>query len=447
MNKPIPIIVGAGGSHPNAGTSVWNYAALKGLDFYVEKIGYGTYDQELYSSLSNGGFQLIGNTFQPNERFYVHTTGLSYGTGSGSYTNGFDFNRVIQALFGRVGWKQPVKSGSPVINSTNLTARSGRYFNDSSFHSLVSVDNIKATMEESGANDANLNLQLESLQRAAIMRCLNAVFREPEYIEQVLLFDRLGQNDQVINNTGLFCGYEITVAPAMQYGIQIDSATLTFDSDVTFNLYLFKDGKKTPISVIEVSAVAGEATVVNFSDQVLNYIGSSTKGGRFYFGYFQDDLGGAKAIQEQVCHFSKTCCFCATPMESKKNTGEYDFDRNQRSYPALPHGLNLEMSTFRDHTQSIVKKANLFDEAIGLSVAYMTLEQIIYAVRSNATERILKDQLDRVGISIDLKGVAPISDGPPRIGGLDSKIAKELARMHSSFFPRAKSVTVNLSGC
>lgn len=444
MSLPIPIIVGAGGSNPAAGTSIWNFPLIKGQEFYVEKIGYGTYDPDLYSSLSTGGFQLIGNTFQANERFYVHATGLSYGTASGSYTNGFDFNRVIQALFGRVGWKQPDKTGSPVINSTNLLAKSYRYFQD--FHSLVTVDNIKATMEESAANDLNLNKHLESFQRAAIMRCLNSVFREPEYIEQALLFNRLGQNDQAISNSGLFVGYEINVAPAMNIGVQIDSATLLFNEDVTFNLYLFKDGKKSPLSVIEVSAVANEATVINFSDLTLNYIGSATKGSRFYFGYFQDDLGAVKAIQEQVCKFNPTCCFRALPVETKKNTGEYDFDRDQRSYPMQPHGLNLEMSSFRDHTQQIVKKANLFDEVIGLTVAYMTLEQIIYSARSNAGERVLKDQLQQIGINLDLNGVAPISDSP-KIKGLTTRIEEELKRMRISFFPKPKTRTINLAGC
>lgn len=444
MGKPIEIVVGAGGINPAAGTSVCNIPTIKGQEFYVEKVGYGTYDSALYSSLSTGGFQLIGNTFAADELFRVHLTGLSYGTASGSYTNGFDFSRVISALFGRVGWKQPIKTNSPVIDSTNLLAKGFRYFNDGSFHSIVTVDNVKATMDEASASDSNLNIHLESLQRAAIMRCLNAVFREPEYIKQYLLLDRIGQNDQVIENTGLFVGYEINLAPVMDIGIQIDSATLLFDQDVTFNLYLFKDGKKSPISVIEVSAIAGEATVVNFSDLILNYIGSATKGARFYFGYFQDDLGGVKAIQEQVCP-RDTACFRAQPMQSKKVTGEYDFNRNQRSYTVQPYGFNLEMSVFRDHTQLIVKKANLLDEVIGLTVASITIEQIIYTCRSNASERVLKDELSKVGIQMDLNGAAPVTDSP-KIKGLNDRIEEELKRLRKSFSHKPKPQTVNLAG-
>ncbi len=446
MGKPIEIEVGAGGYNPTAGTSVWNYPTIAGQEFYVEKVGYGTLDSDLYTALTTGGFQLASETFQPSEKFRVHLTGLSYGTASGSYTNGFDFTRVISAMFGRVGWKQPLKTGSPVINSTNLMSKGGRYFNDGSFHAIVTVDNVKATMEEASATDNNLNAHLEAVQRAAIMRCLNSVFREPEYHQQVLVFDRYDSNDQPVNNTDQFVGYEINLAPAMNKGIQIDSATLLFDQDVTFNLYLFKDGKKSPLAVIEVSAVAYETTVVNFSDLVLKYIGSATKGSCYYFGYFQSDLGSVKAIREEGCLNYKTVCFNARPMITRQNTGEYDFDRLTRSYTNEPYGINLEMSVFEDHTQMIVKKAGLFDEAIGLTASYMIIEQIIYTCRSNANERVLKDELAKVGIQMDLNGAAPVSDSP-KIKGLNIRIEEELKRLRNSFYPRAKSLTVNIAEC
>lgn len=443
MSKPIEIVVGGGGQYdPAPGTSVVNISMLAGQEFYIEKTGFGTFPYNLYSSLSSGGVQLISGTFQINERFYIHLTGSTYTVGaSGSYSNGFDKSRVMTALFGRVGWSQSIMSGAPVVNATNLESKSSRYFQD--FHSIVTVANVKHTMEEANANDANLNQHLTSLQRSCIMRCLNTVFREPEYLQEILLFTRQGQNDTPVENSGQFVYYEINLAPANGISVQIESATLYFDQDVTFNLYLFKDGKKSPISVIEVTAVAYEATVVNFSDLVLSYIGATTKGGRFYFGYFQDDLGIARAIKEQVCQSTTTLCFRAEPTYSKRNVGEYDFDRDQRSYTVEPYGINLEISVFRDFTNLIVKKAHLFDEAIGLMNAYMVIEQIIYAIRSNGTERILKDQVEKLGLQLDLTGAAPISDSP-RIKGLAQKIDAELKRMRSSFFPKQKPMNVNL---
>ena len=441
MSQPIEITVGGAGPYdPAAGTSLCSIPLLKGLDFYVEKIGYGTFNG-FYTAHADGGFQLSAGTFSVNEKFFVHLTGLSYGTNAGSYSNGFDFTRVINALFGRVGWSQV--PATPVLNSTNLVSKGGRKFNDGSFHSVVTLSNIKATMEQSGATDGEFNTYIEGVQRAAIMRCLNGVFREPELLEQVLLYNRLGQNDQPVPNEGLFVGYEIDLAKSMDIGVQIDAAVLLFDTDIDLNLYLFKDGKKTPLFVQEVSIMANEATVVRFTDLVLNYIGSATAGHKFYFGYFQDDLGSAKAIKEQVDCWNDTLCFSARPMITEKIAAEYDINRDERSYTMEAFGMNLEMSSFRDHTQQVVKKASLFDEVLGLIVAYMTIEQMTYAVRSNTNERQLKSQLEGIGIQLDLNGAAPISEGP-RVTGLKQRIEKELERCRKQFFPKPKAQTISL---
>jgi hypothetical protein len=443
---PIPIEVGGAGPYdPAPGSSVVNIPSLAGQEFYLELVGYGTWDYSLWEPLESGGFELTSGTFvNPGEKYRIHVTSLaSAPTAAGNYTNGFDKTRVMAALFGRLGWSQPLITGSPVINAANQESKSGRYFNDGSFHTLVTVANVKQTMEEAGANDANFNQHLTGLQRACIMRCLNKVFQEPEYLQEVLLFNRTGENDTPIQNEGKFVGFEISLAPDNNFSVQIESATLLFDQDVSFNLYLFKDGKKSPLTVLEVSAVAYESTVVNFSNLVLNYIGATTKGGRFYFGYFQDDLGSAQAIKEQVCRSEMTLCFRADPFSSQRKPGEYDFDRDARSYPFDPYGINLEMSVFRDFTNVIVKKAHLFDEVLGLTNAYIVIEQIIYAVRSNATERILKDQLEKVGIQLDLNGAAPISDSP-RIKGLSQQIDAEFKRMRESFFLKGKTKTISL---
>lgn len=446
MAEPIPILVGGPGpSDPAAGTSVVIMTSIAGQLFYLEKIGYGTFDRTLWSPRTGGGFTLTSGSFVAGEKFYIHLTGFSVtDLPQGAYTNGFDYQRVMAAMFGRIGWQQPWMAGSPVISNNNLQARGNRYFQD--FHALVTVDNVKAVMEGPSATDLNLNGYLESIQRSAIMRCLNGVFREPELLEQVLLFDRIGQNDTPVDNTGLFIGYEINTAAAMDIGVQIESATLLFDQDVTFNLYLFKDGKKSAISVIEVSAEAYEATVVSFSDLVLNYIGAATKGTRFYLGYFQDDLGSARAVREEACGKS-TKCFRAQPVSMKRIAGQYDFDRNQRSYLAQPYGINLEMSSFRDHTQQVVRKANLFDEVIGLTVTYTVIERILYTIRSNGNERSLRDQMDRVGMSIELTGVAPISEAPAKIKGIKERIDAEYARLRKTFFPRKASTIINLAEC
>jgi hypothetical protein len=350
-----------------------------------------------------------------------------------AYSNGYDVTAVIAALKDRIGFRQPLGTGVPTLTTAVTTSNSGRYFQD--FHSLVTVQNIKSTMEQPEAVDADLIIYLGQLRQSAIMRVLNGVFNSLDIIEQMQLFTRYGQNDQLITNTADFVGYEIDIADSPDAALQIDALQLLFDSAVTFNVYLFKDGFSTAIWTQSVTTTAGEIKVVTLTDKVLGR-------GKYYLGYFQDDIGAAKAYREQVADWNCTRMFRAQPVKAQA-TGATTFNRNERSYPAEPYGLNIEVSSFKDHTSQIVRKAAMFDELIGLQLAYMIIEQTVYSTRSNTDERILKDQIDRVGVQLDLNGAAPISDGP-KVTGLKQRIERELATVRKAFYPSPKAQTVNL---
>src|ERR1044072_7699018 len=434
MNKPVEIVVGRGQDYdPVAGTTECPMPLYAGQDLWVEKTGYGTYDYNKYQTLSGGGFRLVGagNTFVNCERFYVHFTGLSYSTDQTSYTNGFDYAKVMNALFGRIGWTE----GGIDLTTLNELSKSGRHFDE--FHSLVTVDNVNDTMPNP---DADLNAYLTALQRGVIMRALNGVLKSPEYISQKILFNRLWpSNDTPITNRDQFVGLLFKPAPKVDLGNQIDALTLYFDSDVTFNMYLYHETVMQPLAVVQVSAVANTQTVVALSDFILNYINSNSMGGVFYFGYYQSDLGGAKAYQEQ---YSDLTCdtYSWSFMESDK-TADYSFNRRQVRLTNVNFGLNFHVSTFRDHTQQIVKKAPLFDNLIGLQMAAQVVEQIVYTPRSNGRERVLKEGME-LAAQLDLNGVAPINDSPYK-PGLKGELAKEYKAVYKAFLPCPPSKTVN----
>jgi hypothetical protein len=441
MSKPLQITVGGPGLYdPAPNTTSVDFPLLAGFDFYIEKEGFGAVKYANYQRKNTGGFDLLnGLIFSLGETYSIHLSGgYPLSATSGSYTNGYNLSRVLSALFGRIGWKQPSITGSPVIDSVNLISKSGRKFNDGSFHPLVTISNIKSCMEEAGAADASINSYLTTLQNSIIMRCLNAVFDGREIVEEVKVFERYGQNDQLIANSGLFSYMEIDVAKANDVIAQIDNALLYFDSNVSFNLYLFKDGQVNPLATVAVNAIANTITPVVLDNMML-------EPGKYFFGYFQADLGSAKAILELVECWPKSCYFGAIPATSKA-TGGLLFDRNQRSHGYNTNGLNLEISSFKDHTRQIERKPNVFDELIGLCMSHAIIEQVIYCVRSNSTERIIKEQLDKIGIMLDLNGAAPISESP-KVTGLRQRIDRETKKVKELFYPKRKSQIVNLAEC
>lgn len=444
MAKPIEIKVGRGGPFdPVAGSSSCIIPSLKGIEAWVEKIGYGPYPYNLYTLRSGGGFDLGGGIkFEGEEYWYVHASGILVDNGDGgTYTNGFNYPLVMNKLFGRLGYKASTLPDQLALNSNNTTARSNRYFND--FHAIVTIPNLLAILDNPRMTADEFNAELEVFQRGVIMRALTAVFGHKEIIEQVLLFDRYGSNDVAIEPSGSFAGYRINVANMFDKAVQIDSAVFLFDADATFNLYLFKDGKKTALWSQEITVTANESTVFDFEDLILNYITPETKGGRFYLGYFQEDLGAARAIMEEVECWNKTILFGAEPFYSKKVDGQLDFVRNQVSLPARPMGFNLQVSSFSDWTGMITQRPNMFDELIGLCNAYAVIEKMIWATSSNGTERILKDGMLQAAAVQDLTGQAPVSDGPPPITGLNTRIIREAKRVYRELFPKVKAINVS----
>lgn len=434
MALPIQITVGGSGPYdPAVGETEYNNPTLLNVEFYIEEAWAGTVPEDQYEIIETGGFRLLDTVFMADGLYFVHLTGIEYSNSATSYTNGFCFGKVMTALFGRVGWKQPTQASLQIVNNLNRSSKGGRYFND--FHALCTIENIKATCTDAGISDTQFNTLLENQQKAVIMRCLNGVFPGRQVIDQVKLFSRYGYNDELVTGSNQFVGYEINVADKVDAAVQIDALHLYFDSEATFNIYLFKDGNPVALWTEEITTEANAITEIPLVDKVIGR-------GKYYLGYFQADIGSAKAYQEQVECWNKTLWFSAIPVECDA-TGATTFNRNERSYPYQPKGLNLEMSSFKDYTRQIENKAAMFDELIGLTNAYATIEQIIYAVRSSSTERILKDELDRAGIQLDLTGAAPISDGP-KVQGLRQRIERELKNVQGSFYPKEKAQIMSL---
>lgn len=359
----------------------------------------------------------------------------------GNYTNGFDLDKVTNALFGRIGWM--AQSGSPVLAVPNIASKSGRYFNDGSFHTLVSLNTVKSIMEQANASDADFNSYIAATQKAIILRCLNGIFSDQEYISQSLLYNRQGfsNNDQSIPNTGKFVGIQIKLPGVINLTTQIDSIALYFDSVATFDIYVFNDTMQAPVFIIPVTTEANTQTVVDLQNCILNYVSAGNHGGVFYIGYFQDDLGSARAIWETNVEFLAASPYRALPITAIK-TGAMSFNTKYISYQIITAGINPHISVFRDHTWQIVNKPSLFDNVIGLQMAAQVVEMLLFSQRQNATERGLKSDVEKMQASLELTGAAPISDGP-RTTGLRKQIQQELTRLQKSFYPKPKSAIVN----
>lgn len=442
MFKPIEIVIGRGQPNdPVTGANTYNNSALAGQDLWVQLVGTGPIAYENYKVLSTGGFQLLnGLTFgSDGQAWFILTTGLST-PAAGNYSNGFQLTNVLNALMGRLGWLQPTLSGSTALTGINLQSNSGRYFNDGSFHAIVNPNIIKMVQEDGQISDADFNSLLVTLQKSAIMRCLNAVFNKREILERKMLFERFGRQDYAnpVYSSPTFVGKRITAPRDFDRSMQIDSLTFFFNTTKTFNMYLFHDTQPgTPIMTIPVTAIGGQQTVINLNQFILNY-SQSNKSGYYYLGYFQSDIGGAYAMNEIIEQFNELYNFGCTPVELQQIGSGINV--NQIAFTIKTHGFNMQMSSFRDHTQNILMSNYLFDELIGLQMAAMVIEMIQNSLSSNNTERVTKEMTAK--LYNDLNMAQPsMKNGIPYIAGIKVMIEREAERVKREFYPCKKIET------
>jgi len=300
-------------------------------------------------------------------------------------------------------------------------------------------------MEEVNADDTSVNLYLEFMQKAIIMRTLNGIFNPVEYICQGSLFRRYDYNDNVIPNQDKFVGVRFKMPPAVDLTMQVDSIDLYFDKTGVFNLLIYRDNFKAPLAILNVFPEAYTQTRVYLTDVLLSHLGPDYGGSTLYVGYYQSELEaqGMHALDETDAVFARGFPFGYEYFSAAKIPSPINFERREISSTNLTYGMNMNTSVFRDHTHQIMAKPALFDNVIGLQMAAQIVEASLYNTRSNSTERQLKDQSTQIMAQLDLNGVAAISESPQTVG-LKKQIDQELARLKKSFFPDPKARSYSL---
>jgi len=346
----------------------------------------------------------------------------------------YNNTRVIEALFGRVGWKQPTLAGMPGLTEPNTLSKSGKYFNSPSNHAAVTIQNIWQSQEDPDISDPDFNLFLEDMQKSAIQRVMDSVFAHNiEVIETVQAFDRETDIvDTVIPNQNYFVGYRITIGPNTDFAVALSSLAFYFDQSVSFEMKCFIDNSSQAIWTKTVNVIGGELTIVPVDDLILSYMSNKSVSRDFYIGYFQSDIGDAQAYDEPVLVYRRGCMFYFDAFESPVSGTKFVVPP---TYSSKTYGFNPQFTTYRDLTNRIVANAPLFDTAVSLQIACDTIELILNSTRSNATERISKEQMGDLYKDLNL-GVP--SEGQVFSPGLKYRLENEIKKLHKSFFGQAR---------
>lgn len=363
-------------------------------------------------------------------------------------SNGFDEALVIPALTKRKGWKQPTVTTNPpfpTLTGDVITCLSGLYFN--SDHSACSPVLLWNCQEDELISPANFNQYLLDLQSAVIMSALNGIFIMPQIIESPKsIFSKNFQTPlKAIPNIGNFCGWQLNVAEG-DYAVKIDSIALLMSKACNVTLYLYNDMVQAPLWTKSISVpVAASQYVVNIDDLILHYSDDTHKTGIFYFGYYQDELAaqGATSLDVYLDLFNTYNIVAYQGFQAVSDYAAKTFVRQQYTSNYRTYGLNLEISTYNDFTNTIVRNASQFDRLLGMCMVEKCISEVMSSGRSNSGQRVSEQQLEILYRT--LEGTAGFSNtsrafdvNVPYKTGLRNKIEREMYRMTQTFLPDDK---------
>jgi hypothetical protein len=207
---------------------------------------------------------------------------------------------------------------------------------------------------------------------------------------------------------------------------------LFFNQAASFNLYLYNDFFLAPLITIPVTANAYEMTIIDLAETVIlnNLVPEQYKGGRWYLGYWQNDLGSAQAVYYPCGynHFHPLEVMAFSAPGWTDPNGNRNFQRNNIGANNLMYGLNLEISTYVDATNTIYQNAHLFDELNGLLMAKQFVQDMIFSYRTGAAQRAIQSTPELAKLYGELNGYKA-DDEIPYVQGLKDKITREIKRV------------------
>jgi hypothetical protein len=345
------------------------------------------------------------------------------------------YDKIKSSLFGGVGWRQPTISEYAIIDVDNLGSVSGLFFQDAS--SFVTIQNLKDSQQDKDISDSNFNAYIKSLQESVIIEACNKIVNDKsDFIRTINLFPYEKAFKNPIAKRGKFVGFTFEQRKKVDKVAKISWAEFAFNEDVTFNLYLYNSNKKDPIKTQSVDAKAFESVIVDLNDW---FIADDTthKGGNFYVGYFEDDLGTAQALDKDydMGNFQVSVCdYYVRPISLDHSGGVIDVETIINESDSF--GLNIGIDIYNDYTEVIVRNKNLFWNAIQWQMSEKVLNILATSIRSNRNTRINAGNLDN--ILFDLYGNAQTG-----IKGVVGKLEDAIKDIRQTLFrePRIKRRT------
>lgn len=342
----------------------------------------------------------------------------------------FNRTKVVDSLFGIVGFTQPFNPSFPVLEADNLASSSGYMVNQISYAKLEYFVDASDYKDQS---DVQVNTLIRELQKQSITAVMNGVFNLPDFRERNLLYTHAQNKVNTETLPDGFIGYRIRVTAENNVAFSIPRVLLDFDGTGSIELLLWNTGSQTPVES-KVIAITTEHQVEELG-WVLDNSGNTYKG-EYYLGYNTTALTVQPFKRDYELSNVQTCYgnIVVEDIQVPNHNTNVLFDLTKRAGNSKATGINPDISIYDDYTDWIIANKDIFARAIYLDTAVKILSASIGSLRSNRNERKGSDLAKMV---LALSGEEGAENG-----GLQGSLLQEMGRLRSE----VKKLKVGLFG-
>ena len=387
-----------------------------------------------------------------------------------------DFNTITPCLFNVLGWKNTLDTCEKPLNPNvfGFTSQTGMYYNYNS--ELLSLENLQAIAPESDLfkydlyttgvtysigdivrfddlykSKTNLNLDndptlnpaewellypfsdwLENFTNTTVLRFAQSIvnIKKNDKQSKSLLTDTpiyngtgaLQNINNYVPNQNKFVGFELSTIQNRDVNLSIKKIGLHFvDIQTNLKVYVYHSSQLEPLQTVTISTQTAKSFIwVNIDDIALNYTDIYASGGCFYIGYYQEDITGIGAINNDRFNFNAPCLSCnrtgrkywdnfnkfVTVNSFSVADGNYTkgelWDEELNQYNNNTYGLNVAFSAECTLNDFICENSQMFAKGLLRQAELLFCE---YAINTSRTNELAERLVNIAGINLDADGL------------------------------------------
>ncbi len=339
----------------------------------------------------------------------------------------FDVEKIQDGLSGLVAVRQPLNPDYDKLSSGQYVSTSGLYLDDVQHFKLEYWIDAQSY---ASASDNDLQTAWSNLEKSTIAGVMARVFNRPTYIDRNLIYiNAYDRNEtRTLDASGThFYGYRLKVSDRKNLAfaitnVRIEGVAVAPDQEITVVLY--NSSNPFPIKSQAITLDTGGS----IQKEVLNwYIDNSGEyyKGEYFLGFQMPSGSDFKPYMRNYNRSNIVSHISELEISAIHRDGSFA-DLEDMEMDDEHNGLNFDITVYEDYTDLIIQNKFMFAQAIQLHWAMSVLLMAVSSNRSNRNERISKEFMQLILLSID----GQRGYGLPTIVGLREQVNGEISRLN-----------------